>query len=163
MASLVRFLRSQFLFTPPHPDTSFEGKIVPVTGANRGLGLETIRHFVRLGATKVVMAVRTISKGEDAKTDILNFCPGSQTPIEIWPLDLMSYSSVQSFAERYATLTRLDFMVCNAGILTKKLRYLHFPTLTPCVTQNEGNHAQVLYQATPDFRHVRGPPMDSNA
>lgn len=120
MASVIRFLRSQVLFTPPYPETSFEGKTVLVTGANRGLGVEATRHFVRLGATKVVMAVRTSSKGEDAKTVILSSCPGSDTQIEIRPLDLMSYSSVWPFAQRYATLTRLDVMVCNAGVFTKK-------------------------------------------
>ena len=122
MPSTLRFLRSQFLFTPPYPEASFQGKTVLVTGANRGLGLEATRHFVRLGASKVIMAVRTISRGENAKMDILNSCPGSQTQIEIWPLDLMSYASIDSFAERYATLTRLDVVVCNAAVITEKFR-----------------------------------------
>jgi NAD(P)-dependent dehydrogenase (short-subunit alcohol dehydrogenase family) len=63
-------LWSQYFISIPQIETSFEGKTVIVTGANTGLGLETARHFTRLGAEKVIIACRTISKGEAAKKSI---------------------------------------------------------------------------------------------
>ncbi len=54
----------------PWPTTSFAEKTIIVTGANCGLGLEAARHFVRLGARKVVLGYRSVPKGEAAKEDI---------------------------------------------------------------------------------------------
>ena len=71
MASFPAFLKSQILYTPKEPSTiSYAGKTVVVTGANTGLGLEATRHFVLAVASTVIIACRTLSKGEAAKQDI---------------------------------------------------------------------------------------------
>ncbi|KNG52499.1 nad(P)-binding protein [Stemphylium lycopersici] len=120
MASFPTFLKSQLFYTPkvPEPQT-FAGKTVIVTGANTGLGLEATRHFVRCGAASVIIACRTLSKGEAAKLDIekTEKCSGV---IQVWELDLSSYASVQAFAKRCETLPRLDICVENAGIASGK-------------------------------------------
>jgi NAD(P)-dependent dehydrogenase (short-subunit alcohol dehydrogenase family) len=59
-------IRSQ-LQSIPLPTTSFKGQTIIVTGSNTGLGLEAARHFVRLDAPRVIIAIRSIKKGEDAK------------------------------------------------------------------------------------------------
>lgn len=50
------------------------GKVVVITGANSGLGLETAKYFVRTGYV-VVMAVRDVNKGEFAKKELQRFYP----------------------------------------------------------------------------------------
>ena len=43
------------------------GKTYIVTGSNTGLGFECAKHFVQLSAKRVILAVRTVDKGEAAK------------------------------------------------------------------------------------------------
>ncbi|KAK8134438.1 hypothetical protein PG984_006450 [Apiospora sp. TS-2023a] len=114
--TLGHYIRSQFFTSLPVPSKDFSGHTIIVTGSNQGIGLEAARHFVRLKAAKVILAVRTVSKGEEAKRSI-EASTGRQGVVEVWSLDLCSYASVQAFAERAATsLDRLDALVSNAGI-----------------------------------------------
>lgn len=113
------FLYRQLLLTPPMPRTRFDGKTIIVTGSNVGLGLEAARHFARLGAARVILAVRDLDKGEAAKRSIDQTLSRSPSPIAVWKLDLSSYDSVQEFAERvYKELDRVDVVCENAGIAT---------------------------------------------
>lgn len=89
-----------------------------VTGSNKGLGLESSRHLSRLGAAKIIMAVRSESKGHEAKQDILQTTGRSDSSIEVWSLDMNSYESIRAFATRASTLDRLDGVLANAGIMT---------------------------------------------
>ncbi|KAL8726732.1 MAG: hypothetical protein Q9166_006527 [cf. Caloplaca sp. 2 TL-2023] len=102
----------------PYPETPFTDQTVIVTGANVGLGLESAHHYVRLGAAKVILAVRNLEKGEAAKRSIEE----SEKPsgvIEVWQLDLSSYESVKQFAKRVETLPRVDVVLENAGVATR--------------------------------------------
>ncbi|KAG5777614.1 hypothetical protein H9Q73_008721 [Fusarium xylarioides] len=111
------FLLNQVLGRVPPVKTSFTGKTVIVTGGNSGLGLEAIRHVVKLGATKVIMAVRSIEKGEDAKRAIQESTGCEPDTVEVWALDLSSYDSVKAFATSAAAkLPRIDALIENAGI-----------------------------------------------
>ncbi|RDL36445.1 putative retinol dehydrogenase protein [Venustampulla echinocandica] len=111
----TRFVRSQLFTKIPYPTHSFAGQTILITGANVGLGLEAARHFVRLGAARVILGCRSISKGEAAVTDIENStqCKGV---VEVWEVDLSSYKSVKAFCEQATKLDRLDVVVENAGI-----------------------------------------------
>jgi NAD(P)-dependent dehydrogenase (short-subunit alcohol dehydrogenase family) len=110
-------LYSQLLVHIPYPTQSFAGQTIIVTGSNTGLGLEAARHFVRLGATKVILAVRTISKGEAAAENILASTKATKNTVEVWQLDLSDYESIKRFAKRVEGLERLDAVVQNAGIM----------------------------------------------
>ncbi|TLD14793.1 short-chain dehydrogenase/reductase-like protein [Venturia nashicola] len=113
-------LHSQYRETIPQIETSFEGKTVIVTGANTGLGLETARHYTRLGAEKVIIACRTVSKGEIAKKSIEESTKKTGV-VQVWQLDLASHDSVKAFAARASSeLDRLDILVENAGIQSTK-------------------------------------------
>jgi len=90
-----------------------------VTGANCGLGLEAARHFVRLNAAKVILACRSLQKGEAAKTDIERTTDRRHV-IEVWQVDLTSFDSVREFCARVRNLDRLDILIENAGIATGK-------------------------------------------
>ncbi|KAK5149016.1 hypothetical protein LTR04_000186 [Oleoguttula sp. CCFEE 6159] len=113
-------LHSQLFVSLPYPKSDFSGQTVVVTGSNTGLGLEAVRHIVRLGAAKVIMAVRTLSKGEAAAAEIVRSLNVPSSRIEVWQLDLSHYDSVKAFTARVRTLDRLDAFVQNAGILTTK-------------------------------------------
>ena len=120
IGQLPTFLHSQFIFKPPIPTRSFAGETVIVTGSNTGLGLEAARHIARLDATLLILAVRSTSKGEAARASILASHPESKTRIEVWPLDMASYESVQAFAARCERdLDRLDAVLENAGVGTR--------------------------------------------
>ncbi|KAK4064136.1 uncharacterized protein Triagg1_9115 [Trichoderma aggressivum f. europaeum] len=123
--AIRQWFYSQLFITPYYPTDSFAGKTVIVTGSNVGLGLEAARHFYRLNAAKVILAVRTVSKGQAAKEDILRSVTSRNDAeaIEVWPLDQTSNQSTLEFCERVQEqLPRLDAAVLNAGINTKEFR-----------------------------------------
>ncbi len=115
----MAFIYSQLFVKPPYPEKDFSGETVIVTGANIGLGLEAARHFVRLNASKVILAVRSAEKGEAAKKDIESTTKRTGV-VEVWPLDLSSYASVKAFAAKARELPRLDAVVENAGVANNK-------------------------------------------
>lgn len=91
-----------------------------VTGANSGLGLEAAKHYVALGAAKVIMAVRNLDAGAKAKADI-EAATSTSGVAEVWSLDLESYDSVKAFAAKAnAELERIDALIENAGVALDK-------------------------------------------
>ncbi|KAF1988216.1 putative short-chain dehydrogenase [Aulographum hederae CBS 113979] len=107
-----------FIDLPYPAGGDLSGQTVIVTGANTGLGLECSRHLVRLGVQKLIMGVRNLDKGAKAKQDILASTQKEESCIEVWPIEMASYASVQDFAARAAGLPRLDVLVANAGLMT---------------------------------------------
>ncbi|KAM7222719.1 hypothetical protein V8F06_001906 [Rhypophila decipiens] len=108
-------------FNPPSlpPNDSFTSQTVIVTGGNRGLGLEAARHFVQLGAAKVILGCRSLPSGQAAAADIAS-SSGRDDVCEVWELDLADFSSIHRFVERASGLERLDVAVANAGAATTR-------------------------------------------
>lgn len=100
----------------PVPATSFAGQTIIVTGSNTGLGFEAAQHFVRLDAGLVILAVRSVKKGEAAKASI-EASSGRKDVIKVWQLEMDKYDSIKAFASRCHSLDRLDVVVENAGVL----------------------------------------------
>ncbi len=93
-----------------------QGKVVIVTGGNSGLGFESVKAFVRKGA-KVILACRSMEKGEQARLKILKEVPAAK--IETAELDLTDLESVRQFAKAFQkNHSRLDVLLNNAGIMT---------------------------------------------
>ncbi|KAK2603994.1 hypothetical protein QQS21_003830 [Conoideocrella luteorostrata] len=114
------FFSRQLSFTPqPVTDVSLAGKTAIVTGSNTGVGLEVGRQFLDLGLSKLILAVRNEEKGQVASANLSKGRDGKAT-IEVWKLDLASYDSIVAFAERAATLERMDIAVMNAGLVMTK-------------------------------------------
>lgn len=116
MGHITTFLRSQLFVGIPYPNSDFSSQTIIVTGSNSGLGFEAARHFIRLRANKVILAVRIISKGEAAAAEISNTT--QRPPSRVWQLDLSSHDSVKAFGDRVRTLDRLDAVVESAGIMS---------------------------------------------
>lgn len=113
----MEFLYSQLLKSLPVPTASYAGKTIVVTGSNTGLGKEAARHYASLGASRLILAVRSLEKGQSAKRDIESTTHCAENAIEVWQLDMASYASVQKFAARVdAELDRVDIFLANAGI-----------------------------------------------
>jgi len=110
----IDFLKSQFKKLP-YPEANFGSQYVIITGANTGLGREAARHFVRLGAEKVILGVRNVAKGEDARKDIETSTKRTGV-LEVWQVDLASYQSVKAFCARADKLARLDILLENAAV-----------------------------------------------
>lgn len=118
-AGLRLFLHSQLFVTPPSPRHSFAEQTIVVTGSNTGLGLEAARHFYRLNCARLILAVRTVTKGQKAKEELVESVPTRSDPdaIEVWELDQSSTASTLAFIDRVKTeLARVDVVVENAGI-----------------------------------------------
>ncbi|KAH7014268.1 uncharacterized protein B0I36DRAFT_389219 [Microdochium trichocladiopsis] len=103
---------------PIHATTALvEGRTFIVTGANTGIGYETTKHLLNLGAARVIMAVRNLDAGAKAKAKIAAELGKKDVPADIWHLDLASFASVRAFASKAtAELDRIDGLVENAGV-----------------------------------------------
>ncbi|CZR69386.1 related to enoyl-CoA hydratase/isomerase [Phialocephala subalpina] len=113
----LKILYSQLFLTLPEPNSDFSGQTCIVTGANAGLAFEVAQHMVRLNATRVILAVRSVDRGEAARKK-LEEATGRTGIVEVWPLDLSSFDSVKEFGSLAARkLDRLDCLVENAGII----------------------------------------------
>lgn len=100
------------------PDQS--GKLAVVTGANSGTGKEAARRLAEAGA-RVVLAVRTPAKGEQARAEILARHPQAQ--LEVRRVDLADLASVAAFADGLlADAVPLDLLVNNAGVMAPPRR-----------------------------------------
>jgi len=100
----------------PPADTSLAGQTVILTGGNMGIGYACAEHLVELKVARLILAVRTPSKGEAAAKTLRLKSPG--TKIEVWNVDMLSYKSVQDFADKCKGLDRIDIAILNAGMTT---------------------------------------------
>ncbi|KAF1797113.1 hypothetical protein V8B55DRAFT_1379351 [Mucor lusitanicus] len=95
--------------------TDLTGKVAIVTGANSGLGLETVRVLASVGA-KVIIPCRTLEKAEGAIETIKKSVPSADlVPME---LDLSDLSSISEFSNSFHRLNLpLHLLVNNAGVM----------------------------------------------
>ena len=93
-----------------------EGKIVLVTGASSGIGLEACVKLARMGA-EVVMVARNAAKGEAALSDVR--ARSGSSKVSLLCCDFASHSSIRKLAAEYRDRhQRLDVLVNNAGTVS---------------------------------------------
>ncbi|KAI1095722.1 retinol dehydrogenase 12 [Rostrohypoxylon terebratum] len=123
-ATQLAFMKRQLFVKPPvatRREVDLYGKTAIVTGSNTGIGLECARQLLELGLSRLILAVRSQPKGENAKKSLLVGKDASKHVVEVWSLDLSRYESITAFAERAKGLDRIDILVNNAGV--SKLAY----------------------------------------
>jgi NAD(P)-dependent dehydrogenase (short-subunit alcohol dehydrogenase family) len=97
------------------------GRLAVVTGANSGTGREAAERLAAAGA-RVVLAVRTVAKGEAARDEILAAHPAAQ--LEVRRVDLADLASVQEFADALlADGIPVDMLLNNAGVMAPPTRF----------------------------------------
>jgi NAD(P)-dependent dehydrogenase (short-subunit alcohol dehydrogenase family) len=116
------FWNNQFRAKPEWPaaGTSLAGKVAIVTGGNTGLGYEASRQLLNLNLSHLILAVRSVDKGQAAAKKLRSETKGSEkAKIEVWRLDMSDYDSIQTFARRVdSDLPRVDYALLNAGIMS---------------------------------------------
>ena len=105
----------------PPANTSLVGKTALVTGANTGLGYGSARSLLQLGIKKLIMAVRSVTKGDAARLSLLvDPIVMSRNPdadIQVVQLDLAEYQSVIDLADSILKApAALDILILNAGV-----------------------------------------------
>ena len=97
------------------------GRLAVVTGANSGTGREAAERLAAAGA-RVVLAVRTVAKGEAARDEILAAHPAAR--LEVRRVDLADLASVREFADGLlADGTPVDMLLNNAGVMAPPRRF----------------------------------------
>src|SRR5262249_42284243 len=87
------------------------GRLATVTGSNSGTGREGAMGLAGAGAD-VVLAVRSVERGEAARAEILAAHPGAN--VRVRELDLAQLSSIHRFVDGLAADRRpVDLLVNN--------------------------------------------------
>ncbi|KAL7946393.1 hypothetical protein V8C42DRAFT_344242 [Trichoderma barbatum] len=100
--------------------TSVSGKTVIITGGNAGLGYDAARQFLTLGASRIILACRSIARGQEAVSALLaDTTVKSSNPnalIEVFELDLDDYQSGLRFSNKVKDeVKELDILLNNGG------------------------------------------------
>jgi len=101
------------------PEVDLTGRTILVTGANSGLGLEATKLLIQLNCSTIVLACRSVAKGEATKETLKTVSSGNGTVPTIIPfeLEMTNFNSIVAFADRCKELPRLDAAILNAGIV----------------------------------------------
>ncbi|KAM7220416.1 hypothetical protein V8F06_004195 [Rhypophila decipiens] len=118
-SSMLAFMHRQLWVkqpaSTPKNGTQFASQTAIVTGSNVGLGFESSRQLLALGLSTLIVAVRSITKGEAAASALRTEFPG--VDVRVWMLDMASYDSITAFTRRCdKELDRLDIVILNAGV-----------------------------------------------
>src|SRR5215831_10116297 len=94
-------------------ERAVRGKVVVITGASSGIGLETAKRLARQGA-EIVMVVRDESRSARARTEIAAVATG-QPPVLLLA-DLSSQDQIRHVADEIrGRYDRIDILINNAG------------------------------------------------
>ncbi|KAF7309992.1 hypothetical protein MIND_00372000 [Mycena indigotica] len=113
---LFTFLPDQLFSKLPETVEDLAGRTYVVTGSNGGLGLAAVVRLARMKPARIILAVRSLSKGEKARDEVVAQT-GYAGKIDVWLLDMADFASVVAFGEKVdSELERLDGAILNAGI-----------------------------------------------
>ncbi|TIA52515.1 NAD(P)-binding protein [Aureobasidium pullulans] len=97
--------------------SSSDRKVIFVTGANTGLGLEIIKALCKsTTAYHIFLGSRDPVKGEEAAKQVQQELPSTQSTIQVIQTDLSSDDSLEKAIETISSTTgHLDILINNAG------------------------------------------------
>jgi len=95
-------------------------KIVLITGATSGIGIETAIGLAMLGAT-IIFTSRDILKGEKIKKELITITNNKN--INVLKCDLASFESIRNFCKEFKSkYENLHVLINNAGVWDFKRR-----------------------------------------
>ena len=101
---------------------SMRGKVVAITGANKGIGFAAARQLIGLDA-EVHLLCRDLTRAEEAKTKLLASPTSSATSsstkkIFCHELDVSNFGNIRNFAQSFTKeCPKLDVLINNAGCM----------------------------------------------
>jgi len=138
---------------------TFAGKVVLVTGASRGIGLETAVQFAKAGAHLVLVA-RKQATLDESKQALLDAKPDAQ--VLTFAADVTdsgrAQAAIQAAIERFS---RLDVVVANAGAIRAGSSEAGFVDGNPnewwkVLEVNVRGVYNYLHYAIPELKKTRG-------
>lgn len=97
----------------PIMNTSMQGKICMVTGANSGIGKATALALAQMGAT-IVMVCRDQARGEAARSEIIT--KSGNNAVDLLQADLSSQQSIRQLAAHFQQdYAHLHVLINNVG------------------------------------------------
>jgi len=131
------------------------GKRAVVTGANSGLGYETVLALANAGA-EVILAARSAQKGSEALAKIRALSPQAQVRLEL--LDLSKLASVADFSSRLIAEGKpLDMLINNAGVMALAQRQVTADGFEMQLGVNYLGHYALTAQLLPLLRRAPAP------
>ncbi|KAJ3525459.1 hypothetical protein NM688_g8399 [Phlebia brevispora] len=107
----------QWTTLPPPLKSDLSNKTVLVTGANTGIGFETVKTFANLHPKRLLLGCRSEAKGKRA-AELIEKATGYRG-IELAVFDHGSFKSVSTYAESFKD-EPLDILVANAGMAVRE-------------------------------------------
>ena len=123
MFAALRTMRADKLRPVPQVHTRFDDMHILITGANSGIGLASAIKYASLGASHLVLGVRSKEKGDTAAKTIRSESnrEGSDLLISVLIIDMSKIASIKKFTDDVAALeVRIDVALLNAGIHNAK-------------------------------------------
>ena len=109
----MEFIKAQMTKIPRVTPVNLSASTVLITGANTGLGLEAAREVLPSNPKRLILAVRSVEKGNMAKNYLEQGKSGT-TKIEVRKFDQGSFASIQSLVKDLEG-ERVDIAILNAG------------------------------------------------
>ena len=126
-----------------------EGKTVLITGGNSGIGFEAARFFAKKN-NRLILAIRSLEKGEEARKTILNETPTAS--VSLMHLDLASLESIRKFiAKIKEERIDIDVFYANAGIYRVPFSTLYHGLESHMAVNYASNY--YLYEGLKDYFH----------
>jgi NAD(P)-dependent dehydrogenase (short-subunit alcohol dehydrogenase family) len=107
-------------FKPDRDIPSLAGKVLVITGANGGLGYESLIHLAKHNPDKIYLCARSKAKYDAAMKGVTAAVPNAASFVKYLELDLTSLASVAAAADAFsAENARLDILTNNAGVMAQ--------------------------------------------
>jgi len=121
---LPKTSREMATFPGNESKLKIEKQTIIVTGPTSGIG-ETTALTLALIGHRVILACRTVSKGEMMLKNWQQKYPNSKLDCVVLKLDLNSLASIRAFARAFIdTEERLDVLINNAGVFDMSNKYV---------------------------------------
>jgi NAD(P)-dependent dehydrogenase (short-subunit alcohol dehydrogenase family) len=105
-------------FVPSRDIPSLSGRVIIITGANNGLGYETMVQLAQHSPQRIYLCARNRAKFDDALTRLTALVPDATSFVRYLELDLSSLAAVKAATEAFLRQeSRLDILFNNAGIM----------------------------------------------